>query len=291
MELQYFKIINGEYPSGYFFHLSNSRGGHNFIKKNIQSWTNDLEGNIRKFTNFENSDVKNIYDALLEDEDLHKYPDSIYVISIRNLLNWYSSSVHFHAKQFKFGDANNKRAEYWKDKILLHQSEFDKNPKYTLDNPRLVILQDDVSKSDYLKRKTSLNHSIAKYLPTILDKWLVIAEEFLNKTNYLPQFTRVYYDDFFASKKYREEICNKIGGIYNETHLNNVTRAGGFSSFDGNSYQGRGQEMNVLYRWKQVEPEYSKYLKILKEHPALEFYMKNFDVSIEEKQFIDSIKL
>ena len=289
MEFEYIKITNDEYSCGYFFHLANSRSGHNFIKKNIQSWTNDINANIRKFTNLENANVKEIHDTLLKDGNLHKYPDSIYVMNIRNLLNWYSSSIYFHTNQFKFGDANNKRSEYYKDKIIIHQSEFDKNPKLTLSNPHLIIIPDDESKSDYRKRKTSLNHSIHKYLPTILDKWLVIAKEFLNKTNYLPQFIRIYYDDFFVSRKYREEICNKIGGIYNETHLNNVTRAGGFSSFDGNSYQDRGQEMNVLYRWKQVEPEYLKYLKILKEQPALEFYMKNFDISIEEKNFIDSI--
>ena len=46
-EFDYIKITNDEYPSGYFFHLANSRSGHNFIKKNIQSWTNDIDASIR----------------------------------------------------------------------------------------------------------------------------------------------------------------------------------------------------------------------------------------------------
>jgi len=281
-----YKITNTEYfPEGYFFHLANSRSGHNFIRKNIQSWINDPDENIRKYINFENQDVEKLHNTLSDDKSLGRYPNSIYVLSIRNLLNWYPSFFYFH---MKYLGKYNKTVEYFRNKVIVYKSEFDKNPKLTYNNPNLIVLDDGASKEDFIKKQTRINDKIVN-IPLNFDRWLVIAKEFIGETNYLPQFVKIYYDDFFQSKEYRTAICGQIGGTYNENKLDYVTRAGGFSSFDGDSYQGRGREMNVLQRWKQWKPEHFKYLKLLKEHPALEFYLKNFDVSIEEKQFIDSI--
>jgi len=66
---------------------------------------------------------------------------------------------------------------------------------------------------------------------------------------------RVYYDDFFCQKSYRESICNQLGGIYTERELDGVKNNGNGSSFDGMSYDGNAQEMDVLYRYQQVDPK------------------------------------
>ena len=65
---------------GYFFLLANSRSGHNFIRTNIESWTQG-----RAHINLEN---KNIDETLNLVEELSRKNESIYVLNIRSLLNW-----------------------------------------------------------------------------------------------------------------------------------------------------------------------------------------------------------
>lgn len=285
MAREYIKITPNEYPNGYFFHLANSRSGHNFIKKNIQSWTADEGQKKRKFTNLENRKISDVNHHLLNDESLHKHPNSIYVMSIRDILNWYTSFSYFHLNNINKVDM---RSEHLKSKTIIYRSDLLKNPELEFDN-NIIILQDGESKTEFLKRKTSQKYSISFNLSKGMDKWLEYAKEFMGETNYLPQFVKIYYNDFFKSNEYRKGICEKIGGGYNEIELNNVTRCGGYSTFDKDKFQGRGQQMNVMERYKEWKPEHRDYLKILKEHEALGFYVNNFDVSEEEKNFIDNI--
>ena len=284
LDFNCYKIEEGEHPKGYFFHIANSRSGHNFIRKNVQSWTNDPDGKFRKYVNLENSSVEKLHNTLSDDETFTTYSDSIYILNIRNLLSWYSSFFYFHAKYI---GRQNKTIEDFKNKIIIYKSELAKNPKLEF-NSNIIILDDGRSKEDYIKGKIQVNNSTF-HLPHNLDKWLGMAKEYTGETNYLPQFIKIYYDDFFISREYRKGICNKIGGVYDETELNLVPAAGGYSSFDRDNYQGKAQSMKVLERWKNWKTEHSTYLKFFREHEALEFYLNNFEVSDEERRFIDNI--
>jgi len=269
------KIKEGYSQIGYFFHLANSRSGHNFIRTNIESWT----GN-RMHINLEN---KNIDETLNLVEQLPGF-DSIYVLNIRSLLNWYSSFFYFAMKW--------DRSKEYKSRIFLTHEQILKNPSLEFKQGYLILAKGQ-TKEDYMKdrvRSFSFDSRFGEqFMINQLDKWLVIAREFKGESNHLHQFVKIYYDDFFMSQEYRKEICNKVRGSYNEKKLNYVTKAGEYSSFDRDLYDGKAQRMDVLRRWKNWKPEHTKYLVTLKEHPALEFHLENFDVSIEEKQFIDSI--
>jgi hypothetical protein len=224
-------IQEGTFSLGYFLYIANSRSGHNFIKKNIFSFLNDESISKRFYVNLENFSPKEfnrISTNLLPNDN------SIYIISTRDLLNWYASGIR-------------------------------------------------------QKKKHNENLNVEEISNLFLTKWLEIANEYFNP-EYVPEFIRVYYDDFVKSESYRRSICDKVNGDYNEDLLNFVTIAGGHSSFDGDKYQDRGSEMKVLERYKLWESTSDPFLLKLKEHPALEFYLKNFDVDKDKKKFIKSIK-
>jgi len=286
MKEEYVKITPNEYPLGYFFHLANSRSGHNFIKKNIQSWMGDKDQKNRKFTNLENRTISDVNQHLLNDKYLHKHPNSIYVMSIRDILNWYTSLSYFHLNNIN--EVDTRRVEYFKSKTIIYKSDLLKNPELEFDE-NIVILEDGRSKTEYLKKKTNQKYSISLNLSKGLDRWLEYAKEFTGETNHLPQFVKIYYNDFFKSNEYRKSICENLGGVYNESELNYVTKGGGYSTFDKDKFQGSGQQMNVLERYKEWKPEHHEYLKLLKEHTAFEFYLNNFDILPDEMDFINSI--
>ena len=68
------------------------------------------------------------------------------------------------------------------------------------------------------------------------------------------------YDKWFASEDYRYDLIDTLnrkfewGLVYSEEGLNRVSPIGCGSSFDGDTYDGRAQEMNVLRRHYQVPP-------------------------------------
>ena len=60
---------------------------------------------------------------------------------------------------------------------------------------------------------------------------------------------------------------------------------GNYSTFDKDKFQGNAQQMKVLERFKQWNPEHYKYLKVLKQHSAFNFYLNNFNISKEKQSF------
>jgi len=125
------------------------------------------------------------------------------------------------------------------------------------------------------------------------DIWWAIYKEALGETNYVPNKLAVNYDMFVESESYRKSICTKIGGRYNEGILNFVPHAG--SSFDGNTYAGRGTEMKVLERWKwfltEVGEPFQSYLTL---RPGiLDFYIQTVEISGDEekKRFCESLMM
>ena len=103
--------------------------------------------------------------------------------------------------------------------------------------------------------------------------WWNVAKEFYSKTNHLKNYKviKVYYDTFFTDRNYRKAICRELGGSYNEDRINEVGKEGRGSSFDGMEYNGKGQQMNVLERYKGFE---SIIDQVFKAKPKLKKFCK-----------------
>lgn len=62
----------------------------------------------------------------------------------------------------------------------------------------------------------------------------------------------VRYDEWFVSRAYRDEMARSLGFINSDAGINDVPANAQGSSYDRTSYHGRGQEMNVLHRWRSM---------------------------------------
>lgn len=270
-----------DYKFGYFLNVALSRSGHNFIRENIQSWTRDLDREKRYYANLENMIPENVV-TYISSVDFSLNPYSIKIFILRDLLNWFSAISHFLFRNIENGKRNDENLLM---KNIVHAKDIGSERR----DPNVVIIPDSMTKEDFINNIKNQKRDLPNRLRYFLDRWLSMAEEWVGVTNYIPEFIRIYYDNFFQSREYRKEICNKVDGQYNEDRLNIVTRMGNYSTFDGDKFQGMAQQMKVLCRYKEWIPQNSHYLNILKEHEALEFYMKNFELNEDKRKFIDSI--
>lgn len=295
--------LEEQHVNGYFAHIGSSRSGHNFVKRNISSYINDPRCETRKYLNLENYEPSR-FNIQYEEVKFEDYPNSIYLLTVRSLLNWYSSMMHFMSRNRAIDGENlifkpgPKRAEaMWEfeNKQLVDQATVDANPEM-LKDPNIVIVPPDFV-SEKLNKDGEiikpLNEFINEMVNSMINKWLEIAKEYKGVTNHVPGFVKVYYDQFFVDEEYRRTICTQINGTYNENEINVVARAGGGSSFDRVNYDGNASDMRVLERYKQwnIEGmgEVNPFLQYIKTHEALDFYLNNFDVTNEEKIFIDNL--
>jgi hypothetical protein len=65
------------------------------------------------------------------------------------------------------------------------------------------------------------------------------------------KLTGILFDKWFTDRSYRDEIGKRVGFTNTDSGLNHIPDLPGVggSSFDGTSFQDRGQEMPVLDRW------------------------------------------
>ena len=75
----------------------------------------------------------------------------------------------------------------------------------------------------------------------------------------------IFYDKWFASKKYRKEIVDSLGLHFTDAALNQASPFGGGSSFDELAYLKNASEMDVLNRYKQMEDN-EDYQKIIQDN-------------------------
>jgi hypothetical protein len=118
--------------------------------------------------------------------------------------------------------------------------------------------------------------------------WHEIGKEYFGETDYLGgEFIRVFYDDFFAREDYRKDVCDCLGGEYNERVLNELPNAGRYSSFDGDRLQGSAQDMLTLKRYEMVDPTLHHYFQLLSEIPGvLDLYTTYMPINQDKNEFL-----
>lgn len=87
--------------------------------------------------------------------------------------------------------------------------------------------------------------------------WVEYAKAFIDKP-YDAEY--VNYNEFITNESYRRALSERIGGLFDDSSIDEVLNHGGGSSFDGMSYNGRGREMDVFHRWKvyRDDPKYKE---------------------------------
>lgn len=125
----------------------------------------------------------------------------------------------------------------------------------------------------------------------ILDMWEIYAEEYLGITNSIPSKTPINYNLWFSSIDYRKKLSTEFGLSFTDAGLNIVPKCSGGngSSFDKNSYDGRGNQMKVLERWKICQHD-KRFHEIFRErHKLANLYRKIFPHDSEIESFMQTI--
>ena len=79
--------------------------------------------------------------------------------------------------------------------------------------------------------------------------WICYAKECLGETNFLKnKKIFINYNQWFLDSNYRREIANQLKIDFSDNGLNDIPPQP--SSFDGASYAGKANKMDVLNRWK-----------------------------------------
>jgi hypothetical protein len=94
--------------------------------------------------------------------------------------------------------------------------------------------------------------------------WIELAREYLGVTNYLPNKVVINFNRWFTDETYRSQISRQLNLDFDASHPEAqkarlaVPRGDGRSQFDGESYDGRANGMDVLNRWKAFrdDPEF-----------------------------------
>jgi len=234
-------------------HISNWRSGHNFIQNNIKSWKT-----FDTVFEIENVGPKD-FDIYCQKRKFKISENKLIIINTRDLLNWFASTYMFGFKPYMAAR-----------KIAFREQD-----------PRRLF--------DYYSKK----YEDDPYLIERLISWKEITEEVFGGTNYIKDKISISYERFKNEKEYREGICNKIGGEYNEDHLERVPRNGAHSTWDHKDFQFNGSQMKTEERFLKIleTDQAENWKKILSKAPeVLDTYEKYFELSNQQKEIVSEIR-
>lgn len=146
----------------------------------------------------------------------------------------------------------------YEDALLedIADEDFEKNRERwvgkSLKRYDILILRDPFNLfASRLAAKFKKDRDIQSKIDGLVKLWKDYANEYLGRTCFLkdnPVF--VNYNQWFLDRGYRCGLANKLGISFTDEGLNNVVSMGTGSSFGGQSFDGKAQEMKVLERWK-----------------------------------------
>jgi len=116
-------------------------------------------------------------------------------------------------------------------------------------------------------RRINMSFEHVKYIVILRDPFNLVASRLY--TDYLKMGTKmrtrwkshvkkaltderiidINYNEWFKDVNYRRQLADRLGLSFTDAGLNRIPKIGG-SSFDGNRYDGKAQQMDVMNRWK-----------------------------------------
>lgn len=167
------------------------------------------------------------------------------------------------------------------DNGLVLVSNDETNPKLELD--RYII--DELRKRcgdvqivliirDFYNNLASLLKSKIHYLDAHKAKWIAHAKEVLGYTRMLGDCRTILYNRWFTSKGYRQVICRSLGYKFTDAGLNEVPFVG--STFDGCTYNGNAQQMDVLHRYKTCADN-ERYQELIRDEEIFKLNIELFE--------------
>lgn len=176
------------------------------------------------------------------------------------LIQWANQSknfLHFNCCDFK-NDAiysNDTHGFYTEKKIASFEGKFPDQDWDLINVPKFLILRDpyNMYASRLKMKRNSLDFMVnnLKSWKNCLNpnEWILHAKEFLGQTSFLGNATKISYDAWFTSEKYRKKLA-VLFDLVDSSLLSLVPHFGGGSSFDFQELNGNADKMAVLNRWE-----------------------------------------
>jgi hypothetical protein len=119
------------------------------------------------------------------------------------------------------------------------------------------------------------------------DLWLSYAQEYLGHTNYLKNNKVVVnYNQWSSDRTYRHQVATRLGIQFTDDGFDEVPVYGGGSSFDGQGYQNKASQMNVLSRWNNLRDD-ETYRSLFRDPLLLDLACKIFELPDDLKEFLN----
>lgn len=134
-------------------------------------------------------------------------------------------------------------------------------------------------------------HKPGAHLVRSIETWKSHAREFLGRSNVLPNRVGVYFDLWFQSETYREEIASKLGLAYSPKAHGDVASFGGGSSFDGRTFDGAASKMKVLERAALLDDGERELLEAIVGAPEIRDLKAVLDEAVAARTQKDTLQL
>ncbi len=195
-------------------------------------------------------------------------------------------NVHKHCLIISFQDFNITNLEDGRDFIWERQITVGNSLRFF----NILVIRDPFN---MLVSRWYKPHRVPKLIDDseILDTWEIYAEEYLGITNFLKSKIAVNYNLWFLSIDYRKNLSAQFGLSFTDAGLNVVPRSTGGtgSSFDGIYFDGRGNQMKVLERWKICQQDKRFHEAFRERHKLANLYRQIFPHDSEIESFMQTI--
>lgn len=103
----------------------------------------------------------------------------------------------------------------------------------------------------------------------IIDLWKQYAEEYLNKEILPKETINVNYNEWFKSKNYRKNFCDKLNLSFTDKGIENVSSFGGGSSYTKLSFRKDAQKkLKTIERWKNHKID-KNFIKLIEDNKKI----------------------
>ena len=120
---------------------------------------------------------------------------------------------------------------------------------------------------------------------SIINRWIV---NYLHYFDHIADYPVITYHRWFKDNIYRMDLCENLGLSFTDAGLNYVPPYAMGSSFDRTAFQGKGQLMQVLGRYKSFWNS-AKFKRVFKDYPRLREIQDTFfhDLEYDKRIFND----
>ncbi len=134
----------------------------------------------------------------------------------------------------------------------------------------LNMFSSRIRKASLKKRPEIYPGEDGPFMQRVVQLWKNHAREFLGMTDNLENKVCILFDAWFSDVTYRQSLSRQLGLEFTDRAFSHVADTGLGSSFDGTSFSGNNQKMDVLNRKNYLSPTEQQLIERIFRDPELQ---------------------